>query len=50
MKRDIERQKNLEEEGIYFIRFKNEDVEKKLENVVVTIENYLSGTMSGALH
>ena len=41
-KHDKERQKNLEQEGIFFIRFKNETVEKNLENVIKKIEDYLS--------
>jgi len=39
-KRDIERQKNLESEGISFLRFTNEDVEKNLNNVISKIEGY----------
>jgi len=40
-KRDIERQKNLELEGISFIRFTNKDIEKDLGNVIRRIEEYI---------
>lgn len=38
---DIERQKNLEADGIKFLRFTNGEVEKNLEKVILTIENYI---------
>jgi len=41
-KHDIERQKNLEDEGIHFIRFTNEQVEKELEFTISKIEGYLN--------
>ena len=40
-RRDIERQKNLESEGMFFIRFTNEEVEKNLERVINRIERYI---------
>lgn len=40
-KRDIERQKNLESEGIHFFRFTNEQVEKRIQEVIGAIENYI---------
>ncbi len=40
-KHDLERQKNLELEGMSFIRCTNEDVEKNLENVIKRIEEYI---------
>lgn len=41
MQHDIERQKNLEQVGISFLRFTNEEVEKKLEHVISIINNYI---------
>ena len=41
-KQDQERQKNLESEDLFFIRCKNEDVEKNLENVIKRIEEFIS--------
>ncbi len=38
---DVERQKNLEAEGITFLRFTNSDVEKSLESVIKEIEDYI---------
>ncbi len=38
---DIERQRNLEAEGIGFLRFTNFAVEKNLEVVIETIERYI---------
>jgi cyclase len=40
-KHDMERQKNLEADGIHFIRFTNEQVEKNMELVIMKIEEYL---------
>lgn len=40
-KKDAERQKHLEAEGISFIRLTNEQIEKHLEKVIETIENTL---------
>jgi cyclase len=41
--KDMERQKNLEAEDIFFLRFTNEQVEKDVEYVIKTIEEYMSG-------
>lgn len=41
-KKDIERQKYLESEGISFLRFKNEEVEKHWGSVIERIEKRLS--------
>lgn len=41
-KHDQERQKNLESEGLFFIRCTNEDVEKNLENVIKRIEECIN--------
>ena len=38
---DIERQKNLETEGISFLRFTNNDVLRNLELVIQKIEEYI---------
>jgi imidazole glycerol-phosphate synthase subunit HisF len=38
---DVLRQKHLESEGIRFLRFTNEQVEKHLEQVITTIENFI---------
>jgi imidazole glycerol-phosphate synthase subunit HisF len=38
---DAERQKNLEADGIKFLRFTNHEVEKELETVIKEIENYI---------
>ncbi len=40
-KRDRERQKYLESEGISFMRFTNENVEKHLDDVIMEIEGFL---------
>jgi len=40
-KNDIERQKHLELEGISFLRFTNEDVGRRTEQVISRIEEYL---------
>lgn len=40
-KLDIERQKNLESDGINFLRFTNHEVEKNLETVIKKIEEYI---------
>ncbi len=39
--KDAERQKNLEAEGLSFIRFTNEQVEKNMGFVIAKIEAYL---------
>ena len=39
---DEERQKNLETEGISFLRFTNAEVEKGLDKVITVIEKYIS--------
>jgi len=39
--KDIERQTFLEEKGIHFLRFTNNDIEKHLELVINKIENHL---------
>lgn len=41
-KHDVERQGNLEAEGISFIRFTNEQVEQKLEFIIQKIEAYIN--------
>ncbi len=41
LEHDTERQKNLENEGIKFLRFKNAEVEKELELVILAIENFI---------
>src|SRR4051812_19061507 len=41
-KRDKERQSNLESEGIFFLRFTNDAIEKNLENVIKTIGNFIT--------
>jgi imidazole glycerol-phosphate synthase subunit HisF len=41
---DKERQGNLEQEGIKFLRFTDKDVEKKLEVVIATIEHFLKNS------
>ncbi len=41
LEHDLERQKNLENEGIKFLRFKNAEVEKQLELVILAIENFI---------
>ena len=40
--KDIERQKNLEAEGISFIRFTNEQIEKNIEYAIKTIDAYIN--------
>ena len=40
--KDKERQRNLEAEGISFIRFTNEQVEKKMDSVIKKIEEYIN--------
>ncbi len=42
LEHDLERQKNLENEGIKFLRFKNAEVEKQLELVILAIENFIN--------
>jgi cyclase len=42
IKRDIERQTVLEENGLQMVRFKNEEVERKLESVILKIEARLN--------
>jgi cyclase len=39
--KDEERQKYLEEKGISFLRFTNEEIEKRLETVAEKIENHI---------
>jgi very-short-patch-repair endonuclease len=39
--RDIERQKHLELDGISFLRFTNNEVEKGIEGVMERIKGYL---------
>jgi len=39
---DIERRNYLEREGIKFLRFTNLGVEKKLESVILAIEDYIN--------
>jgi len=41
-KRDLERQKYLESEGISFLRFTNDDVEKRMERVIEKIEEFIN--------
>ncbi len=43
---DAERQKVLEEEGIVFMRFDNNDVDNNFENIKEKIENYLKDNES----
>lgn len=45
-RKDIERQKHLEGEGISFFRFTNEQVEKSLNLVIQKIDAYLSNSTS----
>ena len=40
-KRDLERQNYLESEGISFLRFTNDDVEKRMELVIEKIEEFI---------
>ncbi len=40
-KRDRERQKYLESEGISFLRFTNDDVETRMERVIERIEEFI---------
>lgn len=40
-KKDIERQKNIEQDGLIVIRFKNKEVEMDLQFVINTIEQFL---------
>ena len=40
-KRDLERQTHLESEGISFLRFTNDDVERKMERVIEKIEEFI---------
>lgn len=42
--KDAERQKSLEAEGLSFIRFTNEQVEKNMEFVIGEIETYLKSS------
>ena len=39
---DNERQKFLEDEGIFFLRFTNDEIKQNFVNVKTKIENYLS--------
>lgn len=43
---DKERQNNLEKDGLTFIRFTNQEVEKKFEKVISEIEEYLTSRNS----
>lgn len=38
---DIERQKYIEDEGIHFLRFTNEQIEQNLEPVIAVINDYI---------
>jgi cyclase len=40
-KSDIERQKYLESEGISFLRFTNDEIEKNIEATIKKIEDYI---------
>ena len=46
---DMERQKRLEEQGIQFIRFTNEEILNDIENVLLKITNFLSTAPSPSL-
>ncbi len=46
--KDIERQKNLEADGIKVIRFKNESVFKQIEEVLKTIKDVISSPFRGS--
>lgn len=41
--KDQERQRILESEGLYFLRFHEEQVKKDMEEVIKTIEDYIEG-------
>jgi len=47
-KHDIERQKNLEAEGIRFLRFTNERVTKSFEDVIQEIEQFIHNDLPNA--
>jgi imidazole glycerol-phosphate synthase subunit HisF len=42
--RDLERQQNLEAEGISFLRFTNERLEKDMDNIVRIIEEFITSS------
>lgn len=41
LQHDIERQIDLEQHGLRFLRFTNEEVEKKLEYVIEIVDNFI---------
>lgn len=40
-KNDLIRQKNLEDEGLIFLRFTNEDINSRLSEVIIEIEQFI---------
>ncbi len=48
MKEDIERQRNLEAQGIQFIRFANEEIIYQLDIVIKKVNDFINKLVSEA--